>query len=76
MSLPSLDERMRQENRSRFPNHEELEETIYTANPPFKVALLLTGAFVFAVFSLNAADTVRVGLSSYNEYVNVDVWMC
>ncbi|KAM0788903.1 hypothetical protein ACM66B_002985 [Microbotryomycetes sp. NB124-2] len=43
------------------------EETIYTANAPYNVPLLLSAAFVFAVLSLSAADMARVGYSSYNQ---------
>lgn len=45
------------------------EETIYTAHAPFSVPLVLTAVFVFAVFSLTGADNARVGLASWNEWV-------
>lgn len=37
----------------------QAEETIYTANPSFSAPLVLTATFVFAVFSLSAADMAR-----------------
>ncbi|KAK4057903.1 hypothetical protein OIO90_001122 [Microbotryomycetes sp. JL221] len=53
-------------NRHNNASQEEAE-TIYTANAPYNVPLLMSAAFVFAVLSLSAADMARIGYSSYNE---------
>ena len=65
-AFPSIEQRQAEERRQAHPNHGP-EETIYTANPPFNVPLVMTACFVLAVFSLSGADMARQGLAQYNE---------
>ncbi|GAA5916793.1 hypothetical protein JCM5296_007392 [Sporobolomyces johnsonii] len=50
-----------------IPEAAVVEEVIYTAQPPYPVALLLTASFVIAMFSFVAADLARVGIQVYDE---------
>ncbi|GAA5927852.1 uncharacterized protein JCM15063_006014 [Sporobolomyces koalae] len=43
------------------------EEVIYTAVPPYNVALIMSAAFVVGVFCFVTADLARVGIAVYNE---------
>ncbi|GAA5832177.1 hypothetical protein JCM3766R1_003752 [Sporobolomyces carnicolor] len=43
------------------------EEVIYTAQPPYNVALLMSAAMVFGLFCFVTADLARVGIAVYNE---------
>lgn len=43
------------------------EEIIYTAQPPYNVALIMAASFVVGVFCFVTADLARVGIAVYNE---------
>ncbi|GAA5924383.1 hypothetical protein JCM1841_001684 [Sporobolomyces salmonicolor] len=44
-----------------------VEEVIYTAEPPYPVALLITATTVSALFMFLTADLARVGVQDYDE---------
>lgn len=65
-AFPSIEERQAEERQREYQGYGE-EETVYTANPPFNVPLVLSVCFVMSVFAITGADAARVGLADYNK---------
>ncbi|GAA5858687.1 hypothetical protein JCM5353_004929 [Sporobolomyces roseus] len=59
---------------SEIQNGQPKEEVIYTAQPPYNVALIMSAAFVVGVFCFVTADLARIGIAETGEYEVAPKW--